>query len=240
MAGRYGRPFVYANPQQRFLRDSPTLTVALKELSRILHYSDLIVCNLSCSGLTLELARELPQYLQQLKRLYALDLSSNYITTTQWQDVYDLAATFLLNDNLVQFLDLGLNYLPLLQSLVEDPAMLEKFKVFGSRLRQALCVLRLAGLRRRACVGWETGLSGRGRLLWGNQLLQGPMIMRLNSLGTCTTRSGPSAQYGKMSHRALSFTTPLPLLAGPCWSALSHGKCKCSDHSCVNACMCRR
>ncbi len=86
--------------------------------------------------------------------------------------------------------------------------------------RQALCVLRLAGLRRRACVG--RGLSGRGRLLWGNRLLQGPMIMRLNSLGTCTTRSGPSAQYGKMSHRALSFITPLPLLAGPCWSALSH------------------
>ncbi len=73
--------------------------------------------------------------------------------------------------------------------------------------RQALCLL----MRSRdcvgggACVGWKTGLSGRGRLLWGNRLLQGPVIMRLNSLGTCTTRSGPSAQYGKMPHRALSF-----------------------------------
>ncbi|DBB00796.1 hypothetical protein WJX77_004497 [Trebouxia sp. C0004] len=46
----------------------------------------------------------------------------------------DLAATFLLNDDLVQFLDFGLNYLPPLQSLIEDPAMFEKFKVFGSRL----------------------------------------------------------------------------------------------------------
>lgn len=48
--------------------------------------------------------------------------------------MYDLAATFLSNDDLVQFLDLGLNYLPPLQSLVEDPAMFEKLKVFGSRL----------------------------------------------------------------------------------------------------------
>ncbi len=134
MAERYGRPFVYVKPQQRFLTDSPTLSVALKELSRVLYYSDLIACNLSTSGLTLELARELPQHSKQLKRLYALDLSSNYITATQWQDVYDLAATFLLNGDLVQFLDLGQNYLPQLQSVVEDLAVFEKFKVFGSRL----------------------------------------------------------------------------------------------------------
>ena len=89
---------------------------------------------MSTSGLTLELARELLQHLKQRKRLYALDLSSNYITATQWQDVYDLAATFLSNDDLVQFLDLGLNYLPPLQSVLEDPAMSEEFKVFGSRL----------------------------------------------------------------------------------------------------------
>jgi len=81
-------------------------------------------------------------------------------------------------------------------------------------------VLRLAGLRRRACVG-----SGRGQLCcgWGNRLLQGADDHATEQLRhTCTTRSGPSGSYGKMSHRALSFITPLPLLAGPCWSALSH------------------
>ncbi len=130
--GRKIRQTLCVRQPTRALFEGQPYTV--KELSRILHCSDLIVCNLSTSGLTLELARGLPQHLKQLKRLYALDLSSNFITATQWQDVYDLAATFLLNDDLVQFLDLGQNYLPPLQSLVEDLAMFEKFKVFGSRL----------------------------------------------------------------------------------------------------------
>ena len=56
-----------------------------------------------------------------------------------------LAATFLLNDDLVQFLDLGLNYLLPLQSLVEDPAMFEKFKVLGSR--------RSLGMNGTPCTG---------------------------------------------------------------------------------------
>ena len=87
-------------------------------------------------------------------------------------------------------------------------------------VRPQMQVLRLAGLRRRACVG-----SGRGQLCcgWGNRLLQGADDHATEQLRhTCTTRSGPSGSYGKMSHRALSFITPLTLLAGPCWSALSH------------------
>jgi hypothetical protein len=47
MAEMGGRPFVHANPQQRFLSNSPVLTAALKELSGVLHYGDRIVCNLS-------------------------------------------------------------------------------------------------------------------------------------------------------------------------------------------------
>lgn len=129
----YGKPFVYCNPQQRFLRDPPTLEVALKELSQVFHYSDLTVCNLACSGLTLELTGELPQRLKHLSRLYALDLSSNFIKATQWQDVCELAVMFLYQD-LVQLLDLGQNYLPPLQSLVDNTALLNKFKAFGPRL----------------------------------------------------------------------------------------------------------
>ena len=78
------------------------------ELSAVIHYSSLIVCDLSGSGVTFEVARELPQHLRQLKKLYALDLSLNFIKATHWQIVYDLAATILLDDDLTQYLDLGI------------------------------------------------------------------------------------------------------------------------------------
>ena len=89
LTGLYGSSFVYANPQQRFLSDTATLNVALQELSKVLPFSDQVVCNLSSSGLTLERARELTQRLKQLKKLHALDLSSNYIRVADWQDAYD-------------------------------------------------------------------------------------------------------------------------------------------------------
>ena len=111
MARLCGRPFVYANPQERFLSDTATVNVALKELSRVLHYSERIVCNLSSSGLTLELAKEVPQPFKQLTKLYAVDLSSNFIRLAKWQDVFDLVNSFL-RDDAVQYLDLGLNYPP--------------------------------------------------------------------------------------------------------------------------------
>ena len=69
MTGLYGGPFVYASPQKRFLSDTATLRVALKELS---------------SGLTTERAKELPQRLKQLTKLYAFDLSSNFIKMAGW------------------------------------------------------------------------------------------------------------------------------------------------------------
>ncbi len=145
MVGLYGRPFVYANPQERFLSDKATVFVALKELSRVLHYSDRIVCNFSSSGLTLERAKELPQRLKQLTKLYALDLSSNFIRVADWQDAYTLADDFL-RDNAVQYLDLGLNYLPPLQSLTQDVSLYNKFKAFGPRISLGLDGSPLTGM----------------------------------------------------------------------------------------------
>lgn len=108
MAGVYGKPFVHCNPQQRFLSDRPMLDIALKELSQVLH-----------------------------DRLYSLDLASIFIMATQWQDVYELAAMFLQQD-LVQQSDLGMNCFPPLQSVIDNTALLNKFKAFGPRLSLGL------------------------------------------------------------------------------------------------------
>ncbi|KAL3143612.1 hypothetical protein ABBQ38_002409 [Trebouxia sp. C0009 RCD-2024] len=145
MTGLYGNSFVYANPQQRCLSDTATLNVALQELSKVLHYSDRVVCNLSSSGLTPESARELAQRLKKLKKLHALDLSSNYIRVADWQDAYDLAADFLMN-NTVEYLDLGLNYLPPLQSLTDNAGLYDKFRLFGQRIALGLYGCPLTGM----------------------------------------------------------------------------------------------
>lgn len=145
MTGLYGNSFVYANPQQRFLSDAATLNVALQELSKVLHFGDRVVCNLSSSGLTLERARELPQRLKQLKKLHALDLSSNYIRVADWQDAYDLAADLLKTDT-VEYLDLGLNYLPPLQSLTDNAELYKKFRSFGHRIALGLYGCPLTGM----------------------------------------------------------------------------------------------
>jgi hypothetical protein len=95
----------------------------------------------------------------QLNRLSALNLSSHYITATQRPDVYDLAATFLRNADLVQFLDLGQNFLPPLQSLVQGPAMFEKFKVFGSRLGLGMDGIPCTG--KKGIENWILNASAR-------------------------------------------------------------------------------
>ena len=103
--------------------------------TRVLHFSNLIVCSLSTSGLTLELARELPQHLKQLKRLYALDLSSKCRPTSR-QLSGRTCKTWLppFSQTMISCSFWTWAYLPPQQSLVEDPAMFEKFKVFDSRL----------------------------------------------------------------------------------------------------------
>ena len=135
MRGLMSAPFVYSNPQERHLnRDN--IYVALDELQNILFLNDRIVCNLSASGLTLDCVTILLAQLKPLKHVYALDLSLNRIRAT-WQELLPVVKSFL-NDNVVQYLDLSMNYLPALQSLQEDTGLLNTYKSFGQRLSVGL------------------------------------------------------------------------------------------------------
>jgi len=88
----------------------------------------------------------------------------------------------------------------------------------------ATCGRRCRSCVSRDCVGGRAWARGEDNCVvgGGTGCCRGLMTMRLNSLGTPARRAQDLLAYGKMSHRALSFITPLPLLAGPCWSALSH------------------
>ncbi len=122
--------FVYSNPQERHLnRDN--ISVALAELKETLLFDNRIVCNLSASGLTLDCLSVLPAQLKPLKHVYALDLSLNRIRAT-WQELLPVVKSFLDGD-VVQYLDLSMNYLPGLQTLQEDTGLLNTYKSFGER-----------------------------------------------------------------------------------------------------------
>ncbi|DBA98920.1 TPA: hypothetical protein ACH3X1_014666 [Trebouxia sp. C0004] len=122
-------PFVYSNPQERHLNQD-NIFVALAELKETLLISNPTVCNLSASGLTLDSMPLLITELEPLKQVFALDLSLNHIRAT-WQELLPVVESFL---NVVQYLDLSMNYLPALQSLQKDTVLLNKYKAFGERL----------------------------------------------------------------------------------------------------------
>jgi len=106
--------FVYSNPQERHLnRDN--ISVALAELKETLLFDNRIVCNLSASGLTLDCLSVLPAQLKPLK-----------------QELLPVVKSFLDGD-VVQYLDLSMNYLPGLQTLQEDTGLLNTYKSFGER-----------------------------------------------------------------------------------------------------------
>ncbi|KAL3154952.1 hypothetical protein ABBQ38_011481 [Trebouxia sp. C0009 RCD-2024] len=131
MHGLMSAPFVYSNPQERYLNQD-NISVVLAELKETLLGDNRIVCNLSASGLTLDCVSILPAQLKPLKHVYALDLSLNRIRAT-WQQLLPVVKSFL-DGKVVQYLDLSMNYLPALQTLQEDPHVLKSYKSFGETL----------------------------------------------------------------------------------------------------------
>ncbi len=127
--------FVYSNPQERHLNRG-NISVALAELKETLLLDNRIVCDLSASGLTLDCVSVLPAQLKPLEHVYALDLSLNRIRAT-WQELLPVVQSFLDGD-VVQYLDLGMNYLPGLQTLQENTGLLNTYKSFGERLSLGL------------------------------------------------------------------------------------------------------
>ncbi len=108
------------------------ISVALAELKETLLLSNPIVCNLSASGLTLDCMPVLIAELEPLKQVFALDLLLNRIRAT-WQELLPVVESFL-NGNVVQYLDLSMNYLPALESLQKDTVLLNTYKAFAERL----------------------------------------------------------------------------------------------------------
>ena len=69
-------------------------------------------------------------------RVFALDMSMNRIQT-DWTSLNEIINR-LLGSNLVQYLDLGMNYLPALSSLDESLLVKQNFAKLGQRLSLAL------------------------------------------------------------------------------------------------------
>ena len=127
MHGFMSAPYVYSNPQERHLnRDN--ISVALAELKETLLGDNPIVCNLSASGLTLDCVSGLPAQLKPLKHVYALDLSLNRIRAT-WQQLLPVVKSFL-DDDVVQYLVLSMNYLPSVQTLQADTSSFKQLQKF--------------------------------------------------------------------------------------------------------------
>lgn len=90
-----------------------------------------IVCDLSSSGLTLEVAIQVAELMQAQTGVFALDLSLNGIRISSYAEVCRLARKF---RDAVEFVELSLNYFPPLESLKEDKAAEKEVKDFRDRL----------------------------------------------------------------------------------------------------------
>lgn len=142
MHGLMSAPCVYSNPQERDLNQD-NISVALAELKETLLGNHRIVCNLSASGLTLDCVSILPAQLKPLKHVYALDLSLNHIRAT-WQQLPVLKS--FLDDNVVQYLDLSMNYLPLCRDFARRHRYFRKLQKFWQEVESWF---------RRKSTDWE-------------------------------------------------------------------------------------
>lgn len=83
--------------------------------------------------MNLEVLDPLPSKLQSIcgNQVVALGLSYNRICCNSWEE---LVLDKLLGERIIQYLDLGNNYLPALETLKQDRRLSKKLKSFGNRL----------------------------------------------------------------------------------------------------------
>ena len=94
-----------------------------------------VMVNLSDNDLTLTYVRELAELLDKDKHvqgILALDLSLNRIQAS-WEEIAPVIAT-LLKKQLVQNLNLSLNYLPALETLNDKPSVKQELYSYGRQL----------------------------------------------------------------------------------------------------------
>ena len=126
--------FLYAHNRDDILNEQGVRTV-LEELSGIATRHKLLVCNLSDGNMTFEVLKHLPSELASVcnNQILALDLSFNRIVCHSWEKLEPVIDQ-LLGKHIVEYLDLGNNYLPPLETLKQDRRLSEKFRSFGNRL----------------------------------------------------------------------------------------------------------
>ena len=128
--------FLRNDPRERYLADTG-LSKLVSEICSLLdkYGPDRVVVNLSENDLTFSSVRELVDLLSKREpatRLLAVDLSLNRMQAS-WKEMSVVTAA-LLEQQLVQYLNLSLNYLPALETLSQDSEIERKLGSYGCRL----------------------------------------------------------------------------------------------------------
>ena len=129
-------PYVIRAPQQCVLHDELFDTVLLK-VTTMARLRNPLVVHLAGANLQFRHLQRLTAHFEQTEtRVFALDMSMNRIQT-DWASL-NHTVNRLLGSNLVEYLDLGMNYLPPISSLDESLAVKQNFAKLGQRLSLAL------------------------------------------------------------------------------------------------------
>ena len=137
-------PYIVRAPPQRIVTDEVFDTVLQQATSASKHHQRLIV-HLAAANLEFRHLQLLSSHFEHTGTyVFALDLSMNRIRA-DWSALNDVVNR-LLGSNLVQLLDLGMNYLPNLSTLAVFPSIKQNFLNFGRRVSLALDCNTLNGI----------------------------------------------------------------------------------------------
>ena len=132
-------PYVVKGDPRRFMTETH-LDSLLRKVTVLSQTHKEILVDLSGLNLRFDHLSRVTKYMKDTRtRVFALDMSVNR-TQTGWTSLTPILNT-LLGEQLVQYLDLGINYLPPLTSLKALPAEKQIFRKFGQQLSLGLdCV----------------------------------------------------------------------------------------------------
>ena len=136
-------PFVVKGDTRRFMTEI-RLDSLLRKVTVLSQTHKDIVVDLSGLNLRFDHLSRVTKYFRDTRtRVFALDMSMNRIQA-DWTSLTPILHT-LFGEQLVQYLDLGMNYLPPLSSLKALPAEKQTFRKFGQQLSLGLDCVSYSG-----------------------------------------------------------------------------------------------
>lgn len=136
-------PYVVKGDPRRFMTETHLVSL-LHKVTVLSQTHEEILLDLSGLNLRFDHLSRVTKYVKDTRtRVFALDMSMNRIET-DWTSLTPVLDT-LLAEQLVQYLDLGMNCLPPLSSLKELPAEKQTFRKFGWQLSLGLDCVSYSG-----------------------------------------------------------------------------------------------